>query len=269
MSTREQESHEGGRMRQAASRALSFARRADQHPKVVAVAKSARERLPGDSRYGDPLSTTGPDRPQAAGRRLSEITQASPGALREMGFGALQVWQAVSEAQGRGRGHEERAILFTDLVGFSDWAMAVGDDLALDLLRDVSETIEPPVRSRGGEVVKWLGDGMMAVFEHPQGALDAALEAFERLGSVKADGYEPRLRAGLHFGRPRRLGGDYLGVDVNIAARVAEASAPDELLVSDRALGRLDTEELQVRKKRRFNVKGVPDDVGAYSVSSG
>ena len=39
--------------------------------------------------------------------------------MRELGFGAIQVWQAVSEAQGRGRGDEPLAILFTDLVGFS------------------------------------------------------------------------------------------------------------------------------------------------------
>ena len=61
-------------------------------------------------------------------------------------------------------GDERLAIVFTDLVGFSDWALEAGDDISLELLRAVAEAIEPPVARTGGEVVKRLGDGMMAVF---------------------------------------------------------------------------------------------------------
>ena len=59
--------------------------------------------------------------------------------MRELGLGALQAWQALSEAQGRGRGSAEVAILFTDLVGFSSWALEAGDETALELLRRVAE----------------------------------------------------------------------------------------------------------------------------------
>ena len=69
---------------------------------------------------------------QMAGRRLSAATAKRPGVLREAGMSALQVWQAVSEAQGRGRGDREIAIVFTDLVEFSEWALEAGDDRALD-----------------------------------------------------------------------------------------------------------------------------------------
>ena len=85
--------------------------------------------------------------------------------------------------------------------------------------------------------------------------------------SAGAEDYRPQLRAGIHVGRPRRLGGDYLGVDVNIAARLVEQASGDELLVSGRTLEMLDTEDMKVRRKRRFKVKGVPDDVAAHSVS--
>ena len=43
-------------------------------------------------------------------------------------MGALQVWQSLSEAQGRGHGDRDVAILFTDLVDFSDWVLEAGDD---------------------------------------------------------------------------------------------------------------------------------------------
>jgi class 3 adenylate cyclase len=89
----------------------------------------------------------------------------------------------------------------------------------------------------------------------------------ENMQSIECDGYEPKLRAGLHIGKPRKIGGDYLGVDVNIAARLAENAGPDEVLVSERVLERLDTDQLDVKKKRRFKVKGVPKDMTAHAVS--
>ena len=176
------------------------------------------------------------------------------------------MWQDVSEARGRGRGDRELAILFTDLVEFSSWALEAGDDAALELLRDVGQAVEPPVKRRKGQVVKCLGDGMMAVFDDTRSALDAAFEASRALEEVEAEGYEPRLRAGLHVGRPRRLGGDYLGVDVNVAARVAEEAKGNELLVSDRALEHLDRDAVKVGRSRKVKVKGVPKDVSAAPV---
>lgn len=243
------------------------ARRLDRHPRLVNAAKLLRELLPGDSRFGDPLSTAGGEQKHLVARHLTALTAERPGVMREAGLSALQVWQAVSEAQGRGRGERDLTIVFTDLVGFSTWVLEVGDDTALELLRDVGEALEPPIRRHGGEVVKRLGDGWMAVFEEPEHALAALSEANERLARVHAPGYEPRTHTGMHVGRPRKLGGDYLGIDVNIAARLAEAARPDELLVSDRALEGLDRSELEVGRRRFFHVKGVPKDVETFSVA--
>jgi adenylate cyclase len=244
------------------------AQRLEQNPKLVDVARRLRQRLPGDSDFGDPLSTAGSQQPQVVGRRLSEITSERPGLLRETGLSALQVWESISEKQGRGRGKEKLAIVFTDLAAFSEWALKAGDDEAVRLLRDVDCAMEPAMREHDGRVVKRMGDGMMAVFGEPGDALDALLDARERLSEVSADGYEPRFRAGIHVGKPRKLGGDYFGVDVNVAARLAEQASPDEVLVSDTALRDLETEDLKVKKKRRFKVKGVPDDLQAYSITA-
>src|SRR4051812_22038037 len=169
------------------------AKRLEQNGRLVGAVKVLREFLPGDSEFGDSLSTGGKHQAQVAGRRLSAATAERPGILREAGLSALQVWQAMSEAQGRGRGERELTIVFTDLVEFSEWALDAGDDAALTLLRDVSEAIEPPVENRGGEVVKRLGDGMMAVFDDPQSALDAVVDARSRLENVDCDGYDARM----------------------------------------------------------------------------
>src|SRR5689334_12938954 len=140
-------------------------RNADRHDVALAAVRALRRRLPGDERYGDPLSVGGHAPAELLGARLALLAGESPSALKELGFGALQVWQSVSEAQGRGQGDRELAILFTDLAGFSTWALEAGDEMALDLLRRVGAAIEPCVAAHGGHVVKRLGDGLMAVFD--------------------------------------------------------------------------------------------------------
>ena len=134
-------------------RALDALARFDGKEGVVRAAQALRARLPGDHAYGDPLSVAGDEPPQLIGQRLAAATDRRPSAVRELGFGALQLWQAVSEAQGRGRGDEPLAILFTDLVGFSDWALEAGDDAALELLRRVGRTVDPAIKDRDGRIV--------------------------------------------------------------------------------------------------------------------
>ena len=178
---------------------------------------------------------------------------------------ALQVWQGLSEAQGRGRGDRELAIVFTDLAEFSTWALDAGDTHAVALLRDVGEAIEPELCSRGGEIVKRLGDGLMVVFEEPGQAIEAAHAAARALERVEVDGHRPQLRAGVHAGRPRRLGGDYFGVDVNIAARVAEAAGAGEVLVSEAVHERVEGGTVQLKRRWRFSAKGAPKGLKVYA----
>ena len=248
-------------------RAIAALRRLDSGERLVALARAGRRRLPGDHTYGDPLSLTGDEPPQMIGRRLSAIADERPSALREVGMGALQVWQGLSEAQGRGHGDRDVAILFTDLVDFSDWTLEAGDTMAVELLRQVGLATEPIVGERGGRVVKRLGDGLMAVFDEPAQAVDAALDMARAIDGIEIEGHRPQLRAGIHLGRPRRLGSDYFGVDVNVAARVANAAGPGQVLVSQAVRDRLDDAELQLRRRWRFKAKGAPKDLDVYTAA--
>ena len=241
------------------------ARRIDETPILVSAAQRARELLPGDRAVGDPLSTAANRPADVLARYLSEVTER-PSTLREVGLAALQVYQSVSEAQGRGRGDARCAILFTDLVEFSAWALDAGDAEAVQLLRDVATAVEPPIQDRGGKVVKRLGDGHMAVFGSASDAVAAVLDANDRLRAVEARGYEPTIRAGVHVGRPRRIGGDYLGVDVNIAARLTDAASGGQVLVSETAKGELQADSFDFKKQRRFRAKGAPRDMEVYEV---
>jgi adenylate cyclase len=247
-----------------AARLAAAFRRLDAKPNLVAATQRARRRLPGDSAYGDPLSTAGARAPDVLGRQLAALSGERPSVMRELGFGALQLWQGLSEAQGRGYGEREVTIVFTDLVDFSSWALQAGDAAAVELLREVDLLVASAVDSHDGQVVKRLGDGLMAVFEHPQDAVEAGQEACAAVARVEVDGHEPKLRVGAHVGRPRRLGGDYFGVDVNVAARVAGAADGGEMLVSERLVPHLDAGRVALRRRRGFTAKGTPEGLRVY-----
>jgi adenylate cyclase len=240
--------------------------RTDSSEGLVGAAKFIRRLLPGDDSYGDALSTSGKEVPDKLGRLMSERRAERPSAVRELGLGALQAWQALSEAQGRGRGTVDLAILFTDIVKFSSWALDAGDEAALELLRKVASAEDEAIAANGGSLVKRLGDGSMSVFSGADDAVRAALAAQDAVGEVEVNGHRPQLRAGVHLGRPRKVGGDYLGVDVNVAARVGEAADGGELLVSESACSSLDENEFKIGRARRLGASGTPEDLSICRV---
>lgn len=183
------------------------------------------------------------------------------------------MWQALTEAVSRRPANEEVTIVFTDLVEFSNWSLRAGDDKTLKLLRRVARAIEPPLLDAGGHIVKRMGDGTMAVFADPGVAVAAVLEAKRALKSVDVDGYKPRMRVGIHTGRPQRLAADWLGVDVNVAARVMERATRGGVMISGATLEQLGADDLVtlgVSAKRvhwpvfASKPAGLPPDLAIY-----
>ena len=236
-------------------------RRTDSNPQLVATAKFLRGLIPG----GEPETS---EMPQAMQRLVQEVQPQGDSALREIGKGALQAWQALSEAQRRRRGNADVAILFTDLVGFSDWALDAGDEAALDVLRQVGDAEQKAISANKGAVVKRLGDGAMAVFSQAEQAVKAALDSQRAISKIEVEGYRPTLRAGIHHGTPRKVKGDFLGVDVNIAARVGDAARGGEVLVSDTVREELDGRRFKFGSERPLDAPGAPADLTVSPVKA-
>ncbi len=183
----------------------------------------------------------------------------------------------MTEAVARRPANPEVTLVFTDLVGFSTWSLEAGDDATLTLLRQVAQVVEPPLLDAGGHIVKRMGDGIMAVFTHPLVAVRAAVTAQRAVRSVDVAGYTPRMRVGLHTGRPQRLAADWLGVDVNIAARVMERATRGGVMVSGVTLDKLaqtDLDALGVVAKRvhrpvfAAKTPGLPPDLAIYRLKT-
>jgi adenylate cyclase len=190
------------------SRLRAAAVRIDTQLALLEAARRLRRRLPGDEKFGDPLSTAGPDPVHLVARGVSALRPERESLTQELSLAGLQLWQSPSEAAGRGRGGTELALMFTDLVGFSTWALKAGDGPVLELLRMVGSAEEAAIEDHRGQIVKRLGDGVMATFLTVQDGVEAALDVHAALDELDVDGYRPRMRAGIHWGRPRRLGGE-------------------------------------------------------------
>ncbi|WOC14073.1 hypothetical protein MP11Mi_31850 [Gordonia sp. MP11Mi] len=217
-----------------------------------------------------PETTVFPASERTSDRLARLIGDTKPGrqsATRELGLASVSLWQNVIERRKPSVSDTPVpvTILFTDLVGFSSWALRAGDDQVLDLLKQVNDACAYVIRSHGGYVVKTLGDGTMAVFVNATQGVEAAYECGEAVAAITVDGHRPALRAGMHTGEPRAVGDDFIGVDVNIAARVCDAAGAGEVYVSDATLEDIDT-DLYLVKKRRFRAKGVPKDLQVFRV---
>src|SRR5688572_2910367 len=118
-------------------------------------------------------------------------------------------------------------VLFTDIVGSTECAVALGDRRWTELLQRHREIVRRELRRCRGREVVTTGDGFLAVFDEPEQAIRCACAIRD---AAQADGLQ--VRCGLHMGKIEREGEDVAGIAVHIGARVAAQAAPGEVLVS-------------------------------------
>jgi|RhiMethySRZTD1v2_1073278.scaffolds.fasta_scaffold88068_1 class 3 adenylate cyclase len=121
-----------------------------------------------------------------------------------------------------------RTILHCDIVGSTALAVSLGDERWSELLADYDTSADLAVGAHGGRVVDRTGDGFMAAFEGPVGAIRAA-----RRLQQEAQELDLQVRAGLHIGEVREEGGLLRGIAVHVAARVMSEAQGGEILVSE------------------------------------
>jgi len=146
-------------------------------------------------------------------------------------------------------------VMFTDIVGSSALAEALGDARWTQMVSAHVDDLSAAIRAESGRMIKSLGDGTMSTFSSAGSAMRTA-QAIQRHLAGQTDEPRLRVRIGLHTGDVIEAGDDFFGTVVNKAARVAAATAPDEILVSDatrvmvggaRDFAFADTAELQLK----------------------
>jgi class 3 adenylate cyclase len=155
-------------------------------------------------------------------------------------------------------------ILFTDIVGSTALTEQLGDSAFRAKARELDTSLRSVIREAGGAPVegKVLGDGVMAVFTSAHQAIDCALRC-----NVAAQTTGLSLHLGIHAGDVIREGNTVYGGAVNIAARIAGASAAGELLVSDIVRGLARTSASVVFEDRGEQaLKGVGEPQRLFAV---
>ena len=146
-------------------------------------------------------------------------------------------------------------VMFTDLVGSTERAAAVGDVGWRDLLAEHQARVRRElVRFRGHEV-KTLGDGFLVTFDGPARAVRCAHAIATDAQSL---GLEARI--GLHTGEVELVGHDVGGIAVHIAARLADLAAPSEVLVSSTTKELVAGSGLRFVERGTRRLKGVLDE---------
>ena len=146
--------------------------------------------------------------------------------------------------------------LFADLVGFTEFTAANGDDRGADLAVCFYEHICALAGELGCHVVKAIGDAVMVRSENGGAAIELARRI---VGLAEAQGFL-LARVGLDTGPAVERNGDWFGSTVNTASRVASAASAGELLMTARtryAAAGITCIELSERGSR--SLKGLPE----------
>jgi class 3 adenylate cyclase/YHS domain-containing protein len=167
-------------------------------------------------------------------------------------------------AAGQEPGRLRLAIAFVDLASFTPLSQAMGDVAAAEVLERFSKVVRTAASHHAGTVVKQIGDAFMVVFPGSAPAVEWALDVEER---ASTEGRFPAVRAGIHVGEVLYRDGDYVGTNVNIAARIADAADRHEVLVTTEVAEEgTDLAGVEFGRLGSRRLKGLVDDFELFRV---
>ena len=146
--------------------------------------------------------------------------------------------------------------LFADLCGYTEYTWRHGDDSSAELAVGFHQLVRSLAAEECCEVVKTIGDGVMVRAPDCPNALRLAQRIH---AEITEHGY-PKVRIGVDTGPAVPCDGDWYGTTVNRAARVAEAAAPGELLMTEQVREATRTTfEIELAERGPRALKGLPD----------
>lgn len=159
-----------------------------------------------------------------------------------------------------------RTFVFTDIERSTELVSVLGDVAWAGVRRWHDRLVRELASSQDGEIVKDVGDGFFLAFPSAGAATRWAVSLQRALEEHRStQGFAPTVRVGIHAGAAIEESGDYSGQGVNIAARIAAATAGGEITAS---LSTLVAEQLDVpvSDPRKVELRGIPEAVELVSI---
>jgi class 3 adenylate cyclase len=154
-------------------------------------------------------------------------------------------------------------VLFSDIVGSTEHAAAVGDRRWREVLDEHDAIVSRQIDIHRGTRVKATGDGVLATFDGPARAIQCGCELRDSLRSLGVD-----VRVGLHTGEIELRGEDIGGIAVAISARIERIAIPGEVLVSRTVTDLVTGSGIPFVDRGVHQLKGVPGDWRLFAVTS-
>jgi class 3 adenylate cyclase len=152
-------------------------------------------------------------------------------------------------------------VMFTDIVGSTERAAALGDSRWRELVARHDELVRAELERYRGREVKTLGDGFLATFDGPARGIRCA-----RAIAAAVRPLEIEVRSGLHTGECEVLGEDIGGMAVNIGARIGALAVADEVLVSSTVTDLVVGSGIAFADRGARELKGVPGKWRLFAV---
>jgi class 3 adenylate cyclase len=152
-------------------------------------------------------------------------------------------------------------VLFTDIVGSTERAAALGDRRWRDLLEMHNNVVRREIVRWRGREISTEGDSLLATFDGPARAIRCARGITSAVHELGVD-----VRAGLHTGECEVMGDDIGGIAVHIGARVKALAGPHEVFVSSTVKDLVTGSGIDFRSRGTHVLKGVPGKWRLFSV---
>jgi len=162
-------------------------------------------------------------------------------------------------------------VLFVDVSGSTAFFDRYGEAAGHAMVEHCFHVIVPEIENRAGRVVKYMGDGFLAVFDDVVPAVEAAAGMHTVLAddnATRPEGARVRIHTGASTGPVvRREDGDVFGDAVNVAARVQHVAGPDQIYVTKDVVDELPpANQSKTRRVGVFPLRGKEEEVELYEV---
>ena len=156
------------------------------------------------------------------------------------------------------------SVLFTDLVGSTASQARLGDDTYRELMNRHDDLSQRQIQRYKGRFIHSTGDGLMATFDAPSNAIACAAAIRDALSSI-----DLQVRAGVHTGEIELRGDNISGINVNIAARIADHANSGEIFTSDLTRQLMIGANVSFESRGDYELKGVPGAWPIFAASLG
>jgi class 3 adenylate cyclase/streptogramin lyase len=162
---------------------------------------------------------------------------------------------------GQGRQRILTTVLFSDIVGSTQRAEALGDRRWRQLLASHHRVMRRALKEHHGREIDTSGDGFFATFEQPSDAIACALDMIDRLRPLEID-----IRAGVHMGEVEVLGPTLSGITVHVGARVMAKAGSAQVLVSSTVRDLMTGSDVAFEDEGFHELKGVASQIHLFAV---